>query len=163
MGQPLKPPCRPGFSQNFYTVIVPRDVLHGQSILKGKSAASAAGYHLLTDDFLLLSSLHWCVASCESVFAYRVCVCARVCIRVKGEGCMWYGVGVSITPKRSECNLVVAVQCGRSRTWMWLFLFPARIWRCDVTAGSLMHSVPAGFQLKWGFTDEWTLKLLRPK
>ncbi|CAB1441991.1 unnamed protein product [Pleuronectes platessa] len=33
-GQPLKPPCRPGFSQNFYTVIVSRDVLHGQSILK---------------------------------------------------------------------------------------------------------------------------------
>ncbi|KAI3369518.1 hypothetical protein L3Q82_007727 [Scortum barcoo] len=32
--QPLKPPCRPGFSQNFYTVIVSRDVLHGQSILK---------------------------------------------------------------------------------------------------------------------------------
>ena len=38
-GQPLKPPCRPGFSQNFYTVIVSRDVLHGQSILKGKAAA----------------------------------------------------------------------------------------------------------------------------
>ncbi|TDH14597.1 hypothetical protein EPR50_G00043650 [Perca flavescens] len=37
--QPLKPPCRPGFSQNFYTVIVSRDVLHGQSILKGKPAA----------------------------------------------------------------------------------------------------------------------------
>uniref|UniRef100_A0A8C3AB10 Cadherin-4 n=1 Tax=Cyclopterus lumpus TaxID=8103 RepID=A0A8C3AB10_CYCLU len=35
-GQPLKAPCRPGFSQNFYTVIVSRDVLHGQSILKGK-------------------------------------------------------------------------------------------------------------------------------
>ncbi|KAM7423266.1 hypothetical protein PAMA_011016 [Pampus argenteus] len=33
-GQPLKPPCRPGFTQNFYTVIVSRDVLHGQSILK---------------------------------------------------------------------------------------------------------------------------------
>uniref|UniRef100_A0A8C6U2Z2 Cadherin-4 n=1 Tax=Neogobius melanostomus TaxID=47308 RepID=A0A8C6U2Z2_9GOBI len=32
--QPFKAPCRPGFSQNFYTVIVPRDVLHGQSILK---------------------------------------------------------------------------------------------------------------------------------
>ncbi|TMS19399.1 hypothetical protein E3U43_003720, partial [Larimichthys crocea] len=32
--QLLKPPCRPGFSQNFYTVIVSRDVLHGQSILK---------------------------------------------------------------------------------------------------------------------------------
>uniref|UniRef100_A0A667ZXU2 Cadherin-4 n=1 Tax=Myripristis murdjan TaxID=586833 RepID=A0A667ZXU2_9TELE len=31
-----KPPCRPGFSQNFYTVIVSRDVLHGQSILKVK-------------------------------------------------------------------------------------------------------------------------------
>ncbi|XP_037535052.1 cadherin-4 [Nematolebias whitei] len=33
-GQLQKPPCRPGFSQNFYTVIVSRDVLHGQSILK---------------------------------------------------------------------------------------------------------------------------------
>uniref|UniRef100_A0A3Q1HDE7 Uncharacterized protein n=1 Tax=Acanthochromis polyacanthus TaxID=80966 RepID=A0A3Q1HDE7_9TELE len=36
-GQLLKPPCRPGFSQNFYTVIVSRDVLHGQSILKDVS------------------------------------------------------------------------------------------------------------------------------
>uniref|UniRef100_A0A3B3TST1 Uncharacterized protein n=2 Tax=Poecilia TaxID=8080 RepID=A0A3B3TST1_9TELE len=42
-GQPPKPPCRPGFSQNFYTVIVPRDALHGQSILKGKSAYHADG------------------------------------------------------------------------------------------------------------------------
>lgn len=40
-GQTLKPPCRPGFSQNFYTVIVSRDVLHGQSILKGKSAPTS--------------------------------------------------------------------------------------------------------------------------
>uniref|UniRef100_A0A3P9BWI1 Uncharacterized protein n=1 Tax=Maylandia zebra TaxID=106582 RepID=A0A3P9BWI1_9CICH len=47
-GQPLKPPCRPGFSQNFYTVIVSRDLLHGQSILKGKPAA--AGSHLPSDD-----------------------------------------------------------------------------------------------------------------
>ncbi|KAM4741811.1 cadherin-4 isoform 3-T3 [Anableps anableps] len=39
-GQPLKPPCRPGFSQNFYTVIVPRDVLHGQSILKDTTLSS---------------------------------------------------------------------------------------------------------------------------
>lgn len=36
--QPLKAPCRPGFSQNFYTVIVSRDKLHGQSILKGESS-----------------------------------------------------------------------------------------------------------------------------
>lgn len=56
-GQPLKPPCRPGFTQNFYTVIVSRDILHGQSILKGKSAA--AGSHLLTDD--IFSSLPRCV------------------------------------------------------------------------------------------------------
>ncbi|KAJ4927155.1 hypothetical protein JOQ06_014891, partial [Pogonophryne albipinna] len=36
-GPPLKPPCRPGFSENFYIVIVPRDALHGQSILKEKA------------------------------------------------------------------------------------------------------------------------------
>ncbi|XP_078803683.1 cadherin-4 isoform X3 [Oryzias latipes] len=35
-GQPPKTSCRPGFSQNFYTVIVSGDVLHGQSILKVK-------------------------------------------------------------------------------------------------------------------------------
>ncbi|TWW61811.1 hypothetical protein D4764_04G0004580 [Takifugu flavidus] len=34
--QPIKPPCTPGFSQNFYTVIVSRDLLHGQRILKGR-------------------------------------------------------------------------------------------------------------------------------
>ncbi|CAL8337412.1 unnamed protein product [Merluccius merluccius] len=34
-GQPPKPLCKAGFSQNFYTVIVSRDILHGQSILKG--------------------------------------------------------------------------------------------------------------------------------
>nr|XP_054587001.1 cadherin-4 isoform X2 [Nothobranchius furzeri] len=32
----LQKACRPGFSQNFYTVIVSRDKLHGQSILKVK-------------------------------------------------------------------------------------------------------------------------------
>uniref|UniRef100_A0A8C5EJE7 Uncharacterized protein n=1 Tax=Gouania willdenowi TaxID=441366 RepID=A0A8C5EJE7_GOUWI len=35
-GQPIRALCRPGFSHNFYTVIVSRDLLHGQSILKGK-------------------------------------------------------------------------------------------------------------------------------
>ncbi|CAF96545.1 unnamed protein product [Tetraodon nigroviridis] len=35
--QPIKPPCTPGFSHNFYTVIVSRDLLHGQRILKGRS------------------------------------------------------------------------------------------------------------------------------
>ncbi|KAK7907445.1 hypothetical protein WMY93_016057 [Mugilogobius chulae] len=39
-GQPLRAPCRPGFSQNFYTVIVPRDVLHGQRILKDTTLSS---------------------------------------------------------------------------------------------------------------------------
>ncbi|XP_055077790.1 cadherin-4 isoform X3 [Periophthalmus magnuspinnatus] len=39
-GQPLKATCRPGFSQNFYTVIVPRDVLHGQRILKDTALSS---------------------------------------------------------------------------------------------------------------------------
>uniref|UniRef100_A0A3P9HWE4 Cadherin-4 n=1 Tax=Oryzias latipes TaxID=8090 RepID=A0A3P9HWE4_ORYLA len=29
-------PCRPGFSQSFYSVLISRDVLHGQGILKGK-------------------------------------------------------------------------------------------------------------------------------
>ncbi|KAG5838407.1 hypothetical protein ANANG_G00223390 [Anguilla anguilla] len=31
---PPKPPCRPGFSESFYTVFVSRDILQGQSILK---------------------------------------------------------------------------------------------------------------------------------
>uniref|UniRef100_A0A3B3QS77 Uncharacterized protein n=1 Tax=Paramormyrops kingsleyae TaxID=1676925 RepID=A0A3B3QS77_9TELE len=34
---PSKPPCRPGFSESFYTVFVSRDILQGQSILKGKT------------------------------------------------------------------------------------------------------------------------------
>ncbi|KAM9524234.1 cadherin-4-like isoform 2-T2 [Salvelinus alpinus] len=34
--QPPKPPCRPGFSESFYTVFVSRDLLRGQSILKVK-------------------------------------------------------------------------------------------------------------------------------
>ncbi|XP_068172386.1 cadherin-4 [Antennarius striatus] len=38
--QALKPPCRPGFSQNFYTVIVSRDLLHGQSLLKDTTLSS---------------------------------------------------------------------------------------------------------------------------
>ncbi|XP_061641195.1 cadherin-4 isoform X1 [Phyllopteryx taeniolatus] len=36
MGLSVKPPCRSGFSQNFYIVIVPRVVLHGQNLLKVK-------------------------------------------------------------------------------------------------------------------------------
>uniref|UniRef100_A0A3B4GWU8 Uncharacterized protein n=1 Tax=Pundamilia nyererei TaxID=303518 RepID=A0A3B4GWU8_9CICH len=55
-GQPLKPPCRPGFSQNFYTVIVSRDLLHGQSILKGKPVVS----HFLLFFFLTRCNLHHC-------------------------------------------------------------------------------------------------------
>ncbi|XP_024125612.1 cadherin-4 isoform X3 [Oryzias melastigma] len=39
-GQPPKTSCRPGFSQNFYTVIVSGDVLHGQSILKDTALSS---------------------------------------------------------------------------------------------------------------------------
>ncbi|CAK6958400.1 cadherin-4 isoform X2 [Scomber scombrus] len=54
-GQPLKPPCRPGFSQNFYTVIVSRDVLHGQSILKGRPAEPA---RLQGEDNLSNGQLH---------------------------------------------------------------------------------------------------------
>lgn len=42
VGLSAKPPCRSGFSQNFYTVLVPKVVLHGQNILKGTSAAAAA-------------------------------------------------------------------------------------------------------------------------
>ncbi|KAK9514904.1 hypothetical protein VZT92_025586 [Zoarces viviparus] len=30
-------PCRPGFSQSFYSVLISRDVLQGQGIRKGKS------------------------------------------------------------------------------------------------------------------------------
>lgn len=48
--QPLRAPCRPGFSQNFYTVIVSRDKLHGQSILKGESSS----FHLLLQLLLVL-------------------------------------------------------------------------------------------------------------
>lgn len=50
-GQPPKTSCRPGFSQNFYTVIVSGDVLHGQSILKGEPAAACLA--LLSDVFFL--------------------------------------------------------------------------------------------------------------
>eukprot|EP00066_Takifugu_rubripes_P023194 XP_011612460.1 PREDICTED: cadherin-4-like [Takifugu rubripes] len=38
--QPIKPPCTPGFSQNFYTVILSRDLLHGQRILKDSTLSS---------------------------------------------------------------------------------------------------------------------------
>lgn len=31
-----KGPCRPGFSQSFYSLLIPRDVLQGQGIVKGK-------------------------------------------------------------------------------------------------------------------------------
>ncbi|KAK3536411.1 hypothetical protein QTP86_008881 [Hemibagrus guttatus] len=33
-GGPTVDPCRPGFSQNFYTVFIPREQLQGQSIVK---------------------------------------------------------------------------------------------------------------------------------
>lgn len=36
-GGPTVVPCRPGFSQNFYTVFIPQEQLQGQSIVKGKS------------------------------------------------------------------------------------------------------------------------------
>ncbi|KAM7405012.1 hypothetical protein PAMP_012303 [Pampus punctatissimus] len=34
-----KGPCRPGFSQSFYSVLIPRDLLQGQDVLKVKSLA----------------------------------------------------------------------------------------------------------------------------
>uniref|UniRef100_A0A8C1ED02 Secreted protein n=1 Tax=Cyprinus carpio TaxID=7962 RepID=A0A8C1ED02_CYPCA len=37
-------PCRPGFSQSFYTVFVPRGVLQGLNIHKGKSLQCIARY-----------------------------------------------------------------------------------------------------------------------
>ncbi|XP_036389873.1 cadherin-4 [Megalops cyprinoides] len=37
---PSKPPCRPGFSESFYTVFVSRDILQGQSILKDTTVSS---------------------------------------------------------------------------------------------------------------------------
>lgn len=47
-GQPPTPPCRPGFSECFYTVFVSRDLLRGQSILKGKHCGCGGpGSHLL--------------------------------------------------------------------------------------------------------------------
>ncbi|KAJ7999021.1 hypothetical protein DPEC_G00211070 [Dallia pectoralis] len=49
-GQPPKPPCRPGFSESFYTVFVSRELQRGHSILKGKHCGyGGAGSHLLTD------------------------------------------------------------------------------------------------------------------
>ncbi|TSY83937.1 hypothetical protein Baya_13874 [Bagarius yarrelli] len=33
---PTVEPCRPGFSQNFYTVFIPREQLQGQSVVKVK-------------------------------------------------------------------------------------------------------------------------------
>lgn len=62
-GQPLKAPCRPGFSQNFYTMIVSRDLLHGQSILKGKP------FVLLTGDIF---------SSIFGIIPYSGCVPGRV-------------------------------------------------------------------------------------
>uniref|UniRef100_A0A672ND48 Cadherin-4-like n=1 Tax=Sinocyclocheilus grahami TaxID=75366 RepID=A0A672ND48_SINGR len=37
-------PCRPGFSQSFYTVFVPRGVLQGLNIHKGKSLQCIAQF-----------------------------------------------------------------------------------------------------------------------
>ncbi|XP_063065127.1 cadherin-4-like [Engraulis encrasicolus] len=37
---PLNAPCRPGFSQSFYTLLVSRDVVQGQSILKDTTVSS---------------------------------------------------------------------------------------------------------------------------
>nr|XP_020466296.1 cadherin-4-like [Monopterus albus] len=35
-----KGPCQPGFSQRFYSVLIPRDVLQGQGILKDTTVSS---------------------------------------------------------------------------------------------------------------------------
>ncbi|XP_077404325.1 cadherin-4-like isoform X1 [Vanacampus margaritifer] len=35
-----KGPCRPGFSQSFYSVLIPRDILQGKAIRKGASVSS---------------------------------------------------------------------------------------------------------------------------
>ncbi|XP_060766349.1 cadherin-4 isoform X1 [Neoarius graeffei] len=40
-GDPTADPCRLGFSQNFYTVFIPREQLQGQSIVKGTLLSSA--------------------------------------------------------------------------------------------------------------------------
>ncbi|XP_033909789.1 cadherin-4-like isoform X1 [Acipenser ruthenus] len=42
-----KPPCRAGFSESFYTVLVSREILEGQSILKGSTVSS--GYVKFND------------------------------------------------------------------------------------------------------------------
>ncbi|RVE70773.1 hypothetical protein OJAV_G00067780 [Oryzias javanicus] len=39
-------PCRPGFSQSFYSVLISRDVLQGQGILKGKLCYVWQAVHL---------------------------------------------------------------------------------------------------------------------
>lgn len=85
VGQQPKAPCRPGFSQSFYTVIVSRDVLRGQSILKGKHAA---GSHLLTEGFS--SSLLRCIPNRIVWWSEWV------------WGDIHYGVWLSITLKEGQ-------------------------------------------------------------
>ncbi|KAL6464445.1 hypothetical protein MHYP_G00267620 [Metynnis hypsauchen] len=51
-------PCRPGFSQSFYTAFVSREMLRGQSILKGQavevniSALASMSRHILKENIL---------------------------------------------------------------------------------------------------------------
>uniref|UniRef100_A0A8K9UHS4 Cadherin prodomain domain-containing protein n=1 Tax=Oncorhynchus mykiss TaxID=8022 RepID=A0A8K9UHS4_ONCMY len=77
-GQPPKPPCRPGFSESFYTVFVSRDLLRGQSILKGKHCGCGGpGSHLLTGVSPSSPEIH----SNQRVIE---CVCGRKYIMVCG-------------------------------------------------------------------------------
>ncbi|KAI4888480.1 hypothetical protein NFI96_001822, partial [Prochilodus magdalenae] len=46
-GGPTVYPCRPGFSQSFYTVFVSREMLHGQSILKAQAVEDIYAFKCL--------------------------------------------------------------------------------------------------------------------
>uniref|UniRef100_A0A668A5C5 Uncharacterized protein n=1 Tax=Myripristis murdjan TaxID=586833 RepID=A0A668A5C5_9TELE len=56
-------PCRPGFSQSFYSVLISRDVMQGQNILKGKACNES------------VSCYPFCDCTCVGV-----CVCVCVCL-----------------------------------------------------------------------------------
>lgn len=49
-----KGPCRPGFSQSFYSVLISRDVLQGQGIVKGKPFNWQVRSFPLCHEYLLL-------------------------------------------------------------------------------------------------------------
>lgn len=53
-------PCRAGFSQSFYSVLISRDVLRGQGVAKGKGAMSHFFYLLSKRSASWAKRLHLC-------------------------------------------------------------------------------------------------------